>query len=129
VVIPAESITAEEPIYVTNAEKEETVDVLGIQISPADTTETTLIWESSNPEIVDVGENGKLIKRSTSGSATLRATVEGTDLYTEVLVVLSEGINHSKVLQIDDVYTGHGNFRLCGAHANRSLRTVYQGGF
>ena len=112
VVIPAESITAEEQLYVTNAAEAETVDVLGIKLAPADTTQTDLIWESSNPEIVDVDEAGNLIKNPNGGSATLRATVKGSDLYTEVTVILSEQDNEVTVVQMQRLDNSKYTFAL-----------------
>lgn len=87
--IPAAAVTAEEPLVLLHKEGEETVEALGVTVSPANATDKTLIWESSNPEILTVDTQGKLIKGG-KGVATLRATLTGTDLYAEITVCLAD---------------------------------------
>lgn len=87
VVRPVEDIRFAENIYFTALGAEE--DDLGLIIEPANATDQTAIWESSNPEICYVDETGTLIKEKT-GSATLRATAHGTDLYAEITVCVTE---------------------------------------
>lgn len=88
-IVPVTGITAEEPLFATDLDTVETVDVLGVTVTPANATYQKLVWESSNPEILSVDENGNLVK-SALGTATLRATVEGSDRYTEVTVALTD---------------------------------------
>ena len=87
VVRPVEDIRFAENIYFTALGAEE--DDLGLIIEPANATDQTVIWESSNPEICYVDETGTLIKEKT-GSATLRATAHGTELYAEITVIVME---------------------------------------
>lgn len=87
VVCPVTDIRFAENIYFTALGAEE--DDLGLIIEPANATDQTVIWESSNPEICYVDETGTLIKEKT-GSATLRATAHGTELYAEITVCVME---------------------------------------
>lgn len=87
VVQPVEDIRFAENIYFTALGAEE--DDLGLIIEPANATDQTVIWESSNPEVCYVDETGTLIKEKT-GSATLRATAHGTELYAEITVIVME---------------------------------------
>lgn len=87
VVRPVTDIRFAENIYFTALGAEE--DDLGLIIEPANATDQTVIWESSNPEICYVDETGTLIKEKT-GSATLRATAHGTELYAEITVIVME---------------------------------------
>ena len=98
--IPVTAVTANESLIATSLGTEETVEILGITITPANATCQTLIWESSNPEILEVDESGNLIKHR-EGIATLRATAEGTDLYAEVTVALTERDTAVTVVQLE----------------------------
>lgn len=97
VVQPVTDIRFAENIYFTALGAEE--DDLGLIIEPANATDQTVIWESSNPEVCYVDETGTLIKEKT-GSATLRATAHGTDLYAEITVCVTEGESRSRVVDI-----------------------------
>lgn len=87
VVQPAESISFEESVYVTTVEQ--TDDDLKLTITPATATERDIAWESSNPEICEMGTDGQLIKHK-NGTATLRAALVGTDLSAELVVCISD---------------------------------------
>ncbi len=104
VVCPVTDIRFAENIYFTALGAEE--DDLGLVIEPANATDQTVIWESSNPEICYVDETGTLIKEKT-GSATLRATAHGTDLYAEITVCVTEGESRSRVV---DIFKNHSNY-------------------
>ena len=88
VVYPVTDIRFAENIYFTALGAEE--DDLGLIIEPANATDQAVIWESSNPEICYVDETGTLIKEKT-GSATIRATAHGTEIYDEITVCVTEG--------------------------------------
>ena len=77
VVQPAESIAFAESFYVTTMEQ--TDDDLKLVIAPATATERDVTWESSNPDVCEMSADGQLIKHK-NGTATLRATLVGTEL-------------------------------------------------
>lgn len=97
VVYPVTDIRFAENIYFTALGAEE--DDLGLVIEPANATDQTVIWESSNPEICYVDETGTLIKEKT-GSVTLRATAHGTEIYDEITVCVTEGESRPRVVDI-----------------------------
>ena len=97
VVQPAESIAFEESVYVTTLEQPD--DDLKLTITPATATERDIAWESSNPEICEMGTDGQLIKHK-NGAATLRATLLGTGLSAELVVCISDAPPSAKVEDI-----------------------------
>ena len=97
VVQPAESIAFEESVYVTTLEQ--TDDDLKLTVTPATATERDIAWESSNPEICEMGADGQLIKHR-NGTATLRATLVGTDLSAELVVCISDAPPSAQVEDI-----------------------------
>lgn len=97
VVQPAESISFEESFYVTTVEQ--TDDDLKLTITPAAATERDVAWESSNPEICEMGADGQLIKHK-NGTATLRATLVGADLSAELVVCISDAAPSARVEDI-----------------------------
>ncbi|MCR4710055.1 MAG: S8 family serine peptidase [Clostridiales bacterium] len=88
VVIPVESISFSRDFYETNINGEDDSTVTDPTILPEEATNKTLIWESTNLEICMV-EDGRLIKNS-SGVATLRATVQNTELSDEITVIITD---------------------------------------
>lgn len=106
VVRPVEDIRFAEDVYLTALGAEE--DDLGLIIEPANATDQAVIWESSNPEICYVDETGTLIKEKT-GSATLRATAHGTDLYAEITVCVTEGATFPRVVDMMSCYYYNSN--------------------
>lgn len=97
VVQPAESIAFAESFYVTTLEQ--TDDDLKLTITPATATERDIAWESSNPEICEMGADGQLIKHK-NGTATLRAALVGTGLSAELVVCISDAAPSA---QVEDV--------------------------
>ena len=97
VVQPAESIDFQESFYVTTVEQ--TDDDLKLTITPATATERDIAWESSNPEICEMGADGQLIKHK-NGTATLRATLTGTGLSAELVVCISDAAPSAQVEDI-----------------------------
>lgn len=97
VVQPAESIAFAENVYVTTVEQ--TDDDLKLTITPATATERNVTWESSNPEICEMGADGQLIKYK-NGTATLRATLVGTELSAELVVCISDAAPSAQVEDI-----------------------------
>ncbi len=97
VVQPAESIAFAESLYVTTLEQ--TDDDLKLTIAPATATERDVTWESSNPDICEMGADGQLIKHK-NGAATLRATLVGADLSAELVVCISDAAPSARVEDI-----------------------------
>lgn len=97
VVQPAESISFQESVYVTTMEQ--TDDDLKLTIAPATATERDVTWESSNPEICEMGADGQLIKHKT-GTTTLCATLLGTGLSAELVVCISDAAPSAQVEDI-----------------------------
>lgn len=97
VVQPAESIAFAESVYVTTVEQ--TDDDLKLTIAPATATERDVTWESSNPDVCEMGADGRLIKHK-NGTATLRATLVGADLSAELVVCISDAAPSAKVEDI-----------------------------
>lgn len=97
VVQPAESISFEESVYVTTVEQ--TDDDLKLTITPATATQRDVTWESSNPDVCEMGADGKLIKHK-NGTATLRATLVDTDLSAELVVCISDAAPSAQVEDI-----------------------------
>ncbi len=97
VVQPAESISFQESVYVTTVEQ--TDDDLKLTITPATATERDVTWESSNPDVCEMGADGQLIKHK-NGAATLRATLVGADLSAELVVCISDAPPSAQVEDI-----------------------------
>lgn len=97
VVQPAESISFEESLYVTTMEQKD--DDLKLLIAPATATERDIAWESSNPDVCEMSADGQLIKHK-NGTATLRATLVGTDLSAELVVCISAAAPSAQVEDI-----------------------------
>lgn len=97
VVQPAESISFEESFYLTTVEQ--TDDDLKLTVTPATATERDVAWESSNPDVCEMGADGQLIKHK-NGTATLRATLVGTGLSAELVVCISDAAPSAQVEDI-----------------------------
>ena len=97
VVQPAESIASAESFYVTTLEQ--TDDDLKLTITPASATERDIVWESSNPDVCEMSADGQLIKHK-NGTATLRATLVGTELSAELVVCISDAAPSARVEDI-----------------------------
>lgn len=97
VVQPAESIAFAESVYVTTMEQ--TDDDLKLTIAPATATERDVTWESSNPDVCEMGADGQLIKHK-NGATTLRATLVGADLSAELVVCISDAAPSARVEDI-----------------------------
>lgn len=102
VVQPAESIAFAESFYVTTLEQ--TDDDLKLTITPATATERDVTWESSNPDVCEMGADGQLIKHK-NGTATLRATLVGAGLSAELVVCISDAAPSAQVEDIQ--YLSH----------------------
>lgn len=97
VVVPAEKIEfAQEMIYMA---PDETKEVMPI-ITPDNATNQNLIWDSSNPEVCYINENGDLVGVK-DGIATLKATIENTELSAYITVCVSDDITASAVVDMD----------------------------
>lgn len=78
---------------------EQTDDDLKLTIIPATATERDVTWESSNPDVCEMGTDGRLIKHK-NGAATLRATLVGADLSAELVVCISDAAPSAQVEDI-----------------------------
>lgn len=101
VIEPVTALTFADPLYFTTLASEESVPAP--TFTPADATDKTLVWESSNPEVCYVdGETGRLVKQK-AGTATLRATANGSEtgkaVYAELTVSVTEG-NIPKITRV-----------------------------
>ncbi len=77
-------------------------------ITPADATDYVIKYESSNPEVAYVDDNGNLV-RVADGLARIRATVVGSELYDEIEVSVSDNpFSYSDVVCMDS----EGNYVL-----------------
>ena len=97
VVQPAESIAFAESFYVTTMEQ--TDDDLKLTFTPTTATERDVTWESSNPDVCEMGADGQLIKHK-NGTATLRATLVSTELSAELVVCISDAAPSAQVEDI-----------------------------
>lgn len=97
VVQPAESIAFAESFYVTTMEQ--TDGDLKLTFTPTTATERDVTWESSNPDVCEMGADGQLIKHK-NGAATLRATLVGADLSAELVVCISDAAPSAQVEDI-----------------------------
>ena len=111
VVQPAESISFEESFYVTTMEQ--TDDDLKLTITPATATERNVTWESSNPDVCEMGEDGQLIKHK-NGTATLRATLVGAGLSAELVVCISDAAPSAQVEDIQYLSYGDAYYARLG---------------
>ncbi|MBE5748339.1 MAG: hypothetical protein E7344_01770 [Clostridiales bacterium] len=96
-----ESIAFEDKFYITYVGDSD--NSWQPTVLPQTATNKKLNWLSSNPEIAYVDESGSLI-RVAPGSATLRATVDNTNLYAELNVNVSaqQQAISSEVVQMDE---------------------------
>lgn len=124
VVQPAESISFQESVYVTTVEQ--TDDDLKLTIAPATATERDVTWESSNPDVCEMGVDGRLIKHK-NGTATLRATLVGTDLSAELVVCISDAAPSAQVEDIQ-YYLQYYNDNKSTYYARLSDGTLWRWG-
>ena len=126
VVQPAVSLSFSETMYVTSLSQTE--DDLGLIITPETITDNkTVIWDSSNPEVCYVDDSGKLVKLK-AGMTTLRATLNGKELFAELPVYVIDG----KLPIVEEVH-----YRSCNDsghlvpryYARLSDGTVWQWGY
>jgi len=96
--IPVESISFTEDTYVTDLEKEDGTDFYPV-FMPENTTQRELVWESSNPEVCYVNDEGKLVKLKI-GTAELKATVKGTDISAMITIAVIEDAVDANVIKI-----------------------------
>lgn len=109
---PAENtaITLATPLYVTGLH--DTGDDLGLTVTPTGQT-LPIRWTSSDPAICYVDDSGQLVKRA-SGSALLRAAIEGTELYADMLVCVTEA-SAAAATTADLGITDQTAFTLCAS--------------
>ena len=98
VVIPVEQIMFTDSVYTTSLTKDDDKDFYPT-ITPKNATNQELTWESSNPEVCYVDEDGKLVKLQ-NGSTTLKATVEGSDISAELQVGIEDKEEYVEVVKM-----------------------------
>lgn len=111
VVQPAESIAFAESFYVTTLEQ--TDDDLKLTVAPVTATERDVTWESSNPDVCEMGADGRLIKHK-NGTATLRATLVGAGLSAELVVCISDAAPSAQVEDIQYLSYGDAYYARLG---------------
>lgn len=97
VVQPATALSFSDNMYVTSLSQAE--DDLGLVITPETATDKTVTWDSSNPEVCYVDDTGKLMKLK-AGMSTLRAALDGTELFAELPVYITEADQSAAVEKI-----------------------------
>ncbi len=74
-----------------------------ILINPSDATNKTIVYQSANPNVAYVDEDGYLHAVS-NGMAVIRATAQHTSVYTELTVtVTSESVANTKFIDIQTI--------------------------
>lgn len=68
-------------------------DTLTATVTPDNATNKTVKWTSSNSDIVSVDDNGNIIAGSKVGTATITATIDGTNLSASCTVTVTEPTN------------------------------------
>ena len=109
-VVPrAISLTAQEATICLRPEDGlDAAEALGISLEQDGAGELPLKWSSSNPEVLDVNEDGQLVffaglaedEEPTNSWATLRAEAVGSKLFVEVTICVSENTNGTPVLDM-----------------------------
>ena len=70
--------------------------VLEVNISPSWIENKTIIWESSNPEVIEVSKQGKITAKK-EGTATIKVTWEDKNLSDEIIVTAIEIEGETKI--------------------------------
>ena len=100
--VPAEKLEFQQEKYMTTLVKDDGRDFYPV-ITPSDATNQELVWESSNKEVCYVDNDGKLIKLK-NGSATLRATIKGSNVYDEIDICISDNSTDANVKKVIQDY-------------------------
>ncbi len=64
--------------------------------APFDTSQTALVWESSDSQVAKVRDSGLVIAK-TPGTATIKATIEGTDISAECSVQVVQPVTEIRL--------------------------------
>ena len=79
---------------------------INVTVLPEDATNPVIEWSSSDPEIVEVDENGKITLKS-EGKATIYATsTDGTDITSRIDVTVDTAVNSIKIKNITKAIVG-----------------------
>lgn len=89
-VIPAQSLTFDQNVYMTTLDQEDGTAFYPT-ISPADSTDQELIWESSDKDIAYIDDSGRLVKKQ-NGAVTLRASLKGTSLSADMDLYIQDQV-------------------------------------
>ena len=101
VISKVESISYTDNFYVTHLG--DTDEGWKPNVYPANATDYTIVYSSSDENVVYVDENGNLV-RAGVGVATLRAEIAGTNLYADTQISISESpFESSKVVSMDEL--------------------------
>jgi len=102
VVQPVGSVNIIETNYLVPLSAEATD--IAVTVGPDSATNKTLIWETSNPEVAYVNQDGKLVTVGL-GTAILRATAQYTNIYDEVIISVVELTDTMmKFVQVENGY-------------------------
>lgn len=96
VVTPIVSIDFKDTIYKTTLTGQ---DSLALSVNPVDAQMNDITFESSNPSVAYINEQGQLVKLG-YGTATIRATVENSNIYDEVTVSIQNTVENHKTINI-----------------------------
>jgi len=97
VVVPVEAFEFDREMFYVKPGENKVIEPV---FTPANATNKNIIWDSSNPEICYVNEDGELVGIA-EGMATLKATIENTDISAYVTVCVSEDMTTSAVVDLD----------------------------
>lgn len=98
VVKSPESLYFEEDTHVISLSDSEQQRILPV-ITPSDATNQTLIWETSNPEVCTVTDDGYLLGIK-EGTTTIKATLEGTELSDSIIVYVTATASDVKIKKL-----------------------------
>lgn len=96
-VVAPKSLTNEDGVYTTTLERDDKTEFYPV-VTPDNADIDGWEWTSSNESVCYVDEEGRLVKNK-EGVATLRATIKGTTLHSDIDVIVSSD-KESKVIKM-----------------------------
>ena len=104
------SISFKNSSYTTNLSsdgyEEKDAAALMLEIDPEDAINATnkerIVWESSNPDVCDIDENGTLVKY-TNGSASIKASVKGTSVSDTIQIIVDESYVPTNIIKVASI--------------------------
>ena len=93
--VPIESISFDVDELIIDINESRTIHHI---INPENASIKTLKWHSSNPDIVNVSDDGKITASNRNGEAIITATAcDGTEISTSMKVIVQEGAGISNI--------------------------------